>query len=107
MCGKGITNYLQFESKLQSFHLACVDIGSLNHSRECVKAFVGSMTVVLDLRIQRHLHASDAVTGRKRIFSFMADKVMELHITGDAVALMSKSEGGELQAVFVDYLLVT
>ena len=31
----------------------------------------------------------------------------ELHITDDAVALMIMSEGGELQAVFIDYLMVT
>jgi hypothetical protein len=31
----------------------------------------------------------------------------EMHIKWDAVALMIMSEGGELQAVFVDYLLVT
>jgi len=30
-----------------------------------------------------------------------------MHIKWDAVALMIMSEGGELQAVFVDYLLVT
>ena len=73
------TSYLQFESKLHSFHLAGVDIGSLNHSREFIRAFVGSMATVMDLRIQRHLHAVDDVTGRKRIFAFMADKVTELH----------------------------
>jgi hypothetical protein len=101
------TSYLQFESKLRTFILAGVDIGSLNHSREFIKAFVGSMTSVMDLRIQRHLHAVDTITGRNRIFAFMADKVTELHITGDAVALMIMSEGGELQAVFIDYLLVT
>ena len=49
----------------------------------------------------------DLVTGRKRIFGFMADKVTELHITGDAVALTVMSEGGELQSIFGDYLLVT
>ncbi len=65
------------------------------------------MTAVMDLRIQRHLHAGDVFIGRKRIFALMADKVTELHRTRDAVALMVMSEGGELQAVFVDYLLVT
>ena len=56
-------SYLKFEEKLHSFHLACVDIGSLNHSREFAMAFVGSMSVVMDLRIQRHhLHDVDAVT---------------------------------------------
>jgi hypothetical protein len=89
-----------------NFYLAGVNIGSLNHSREFIRV-VGSMTTVMDLRIQRHLHAVDAVTGRKRIFAFMADKVTGLHIPGDAVALMIMSDGGELQAVFIDYLLVT
>ncbi len=66
-----------------------------------------SLTVVMDRRIERHLHAIDPITGRKRIFAFMADKVTELNITRDAVALMVMSMGGELQAVFFDYLLVT
>ena len=70
-------------------------------------SFVESMTVVMDRRIERHLHEIDPITGWKRIFAFMADKVTELHRTGDAVALMVMSEGGELQAVFCDYLLVT
>ena len=65
------------------------------------------MTVVMDRRIEKHLHLVYAITGRKRIFAFMADKVTELHRTRDAVALMVMSSGGELQAVFVDYLLVT
>ena len=37
----------------------------------------------------------------------MADKVTELHRTGDAVALMVMSKKRELQAIFVDCLLVT
>ena len=82
-------------------------MGSLNHSREFARAYVGSMTKVMDLRIQRHMYAVDAVTRRKRIFAFMADKVMELHRTRGAVALMIISEGGELGATFGDYLLVT
>ena len=101
------SSYMQFEEKLHNLHLAGLDIGSLNHSRQFIRAFVESMTVVMDRRIERHLHAVDTVTGRKRIFAFMADKVTELHRTGDAVALMVMSEGGELQAVFCDYLLVT
>jgi hypothetical protein len=36
----------------------------------------------------------------------MADKVTELHRTGDAFALMIMSEEGEVYAVFADYLLV-
>ena len=65
------------------------------------------MTVVMDQRIEKHLHAVYAIIGRKCIFAFMADKVTELHRTGDVVAMMVMSSGGELQAVFVDYLLVT
>ncbi len=37
----------------------------------------------------------------------MANKVTELHRTGDAVALMVMSKKGELHAIFVDYLFVT
>ncbi len=58
------------------------------------------MVVVMDRRIERHLHAIGAITCRKRIFALMADKVMELHRTEDAVALMVMSEGGELQTFF-------
>ncbi len=50
------------------------------------------MTTVMDLRIQRHLHAIDEVTGWKRIFALMADKVTEMHKTGDVVALVIMSE---------------
>ena len=100
------TNYLQFEEKLHILHLAGSDIGPLNHLRQFIRAFVGSMAIVMDKRIERHLHAVDAITGRKRIFAFMADKVTELHITRDAVVMMVMSSVGELQAVFVDYLLV-
>jgi hypothetical protein len=101
------TNYLQFEEKLHILHLAGSDIGPLNHLRQFIRAFVGSMAIVMDKRIERHLHAVDAITGRKRIFAFMADKVTELHKTGDAAALMVMSEGGALQSIFCDYLLVT
>ena len=99
-------SYLQFEERLHSLHLAGLDIGSLNHSRQFIRAFVGSMTVLLDQRISRHLHEVNAITGRKHVFAFMADKVTELHGTGDAVAVMAMSEIGELQAIFRDYLLV-
>ncbi len=92
---------------MHSLHLAGLDIGSLNHSRDFIKAFAESMTNVMDRMIEMHLHEVDAVTGRKRIFTFMADKVTELHRTGNAAALMVMSEGGELQAVFGDYLFVT
>ena len=72
---------MQFEEKMRSLHLACVDIGSLNYSREFIRAFVESIKVVMGQRIERHLHVVDAATSRKRIFAFMADKVTELHGT--------------------------
>ncbi len=56
------------------------------------------MTIEMDERISRHLRVVNAVTGRKRVFAFMAGKVTELHLTGDAVALMIMSESGEIQA---------
>jgi hypothetical protein len=37
----------------------------------------------------------------------MADKVKELQMIGDVVALLMISEEGVLQPIFVDYLLVT
>ena len=63
-------------------------------------AFVESKTIVMDHRIERHLHAVGLVTRPKRILAFKADKVTELHRTREIVGLMIVSEGGELQAVF-------
>jgi hypothetical protein len=100
-------SYVRFEHKLQGLHLAGVDIGSMNHSRQFIRGFVDNMTDVMNMRIMDHVGAIYPITGRKRVFAFMADTVTELHRTGDAVALMIMSEEGELQAVFADYLLVT
>jgi hypothetical protein len=44
-------NYLTFEGKLHNLHLAGFDIGSLSHSRELIRAFVGSMITLMDLII--------------------------------------------------------
>jgi hypothetical protein len=101
-------SYVQFEHKLQSLHLAGVDIDSISHSREFIRGFVESMTDdVMDKRVSENIRAIDPITGRKRVFAFMADKVTELHRTRDAVVLMIMSEKGELQVVFADYLFVT
>jgi len=97
---------LQFD-KLQSRHLACIDIGTINHSREFIRGFVESMTTVMDRRINEYVRAIDPITGRKRVFAFMADKVTELHRTSDAVALRIMTEKRGLKVVFADYLLVT
>ncbi len=40
------------------------------------------------------------------MFSFMSNKVTELHMTGDVVGLLMMSEDGVLPSNFVDYLLV-
>ena len=58
-------SYMQFEHKLQSLHLAGVDIGSMNHSREFIRGFVDSMTYVMDGRIKDHVRAIDPITGRE------------------------------------------
>ncbi len=47
-----------------------------------------SMEIVMDWRINEYVRAIDPITGRKRVFAFMADKVTELHQTGDVVALL-------------------
>jgi hypothetical protein len=78
----------------------------MNHSREFCRHLVESMQVVMVTRINEHMRSIDPVTRRKRVFAFMADKITGLHRTGDAVAVMILSEEGELQALFVDYLLV-
>jgi hypothetical protein len=96
---------VQFEHKVQSLHLADVDIGTLNHSREFIRCFVESMTFVMNRRINEHVRSIDPTTGRNRVFAFMANIVTELHRTGDAIALMIMTEEGDLQVVFEDYLL--
>ena len=59
-------SYLQFEKKLLDLHLAGLDIGSLNHSKEFIRLFVKSMRTTVDRRITDHLHQVDVITGRKR-----------------------------------------
>ncbi len=41
------------------------------------------------------------------MFAFAADKVTELHRTGDVVGMLILTEEGEIKHVFIDYLLVT
>jgi hypothetical protein len=93
--------------KLRDMHLSSLDIGSMNHSRAFIRKFVESMSTVMDRKIGCHVKAVDPITRRKRVFSFMADKVTELHKTGDVVVLLLMSEEGVQQYIFVDYLLVT
>ena len=100
-------SYLQFEEKLLTLHLAGLDIGSMNHSVRFVRGFVDSMEVVMDRGIRDHIHAVDHVTYRKRLFAFVADKVTELHRTGDAIGMMIMTEEGYLKHFFLDYILVT
>ncbi len=52
---------MQLEHKLQSMHLAGVDIGSMNHSTEFIRGFVDNMTTVMDRRIADHVRAVDAI----------------------------------------------
>jgi len=66
-----------------------------------------SMTTMMDRRISEYVRAIDPITGRKRIFAFMANKVTELHRTGDTIALLIMTEEGELKVVVADYLLVS
>jgi len=87
-------SYVQFEHKLQGLHLAGMDIGCLNHSREFIRGFVESMTHVMDRKINEYVRGVDLITGRKRVLAFMADKGKELHRTGDVVALMIMTEEG-------------
>ena len=100
-------NYLQFEEKLLALHLASLDIGSINHSVKFLEGCVDSMTIVMDRKIREHLHVVDLVTCRKRLFVFAADKVTELHRTGDAIGMFIMTEEGELNSMFIGYLLVT
>jgi hypothetical protein len=78
-------SYVQIEHKLHILHLDGVDIGSMNHSREFILGFVESMTVVMDRRTREHVRATDPMNGRKQVIACMADKVTELHPTGDKV----------------------
>ena len=88
-------------------HLGGLDIGLMNHSVKFIEGFVDSMAVAMDKRIRHHIQGIDYVTGRKRLFAFAADKVIELHRTGDAMDMLIMKEEGELKSLFVDYLLVT
>ncbi len=72
---------------MQSLHLAWVDIGTLNHSREFIRGFVDNMIAMMGMRISEHVRAIDPVIGRKRVLAFMADNVTELHRTWDAAAV--------------------
>ena len=100
-------SYLQFEEKLLSLHLSGLDIGSMNHSVQFIEGFVDNMEAVMDMRIREHVQAIDKVTSCKRVFAFAADKVTELHKTGDVVGLLFMTEEGEIMPLFLDYLLVT
>ena len=79
----------------------------MNHSREFIRVFVESMTIMMDKRIKDHVRAIDPIRGRKRVFAFMADKVTELHRLGDEVTLLIMTEGGKLKVMFANYLLFT
>ena len=100
-------SYLQFEEKLPNLHLSGLEIGSMNHSVRFIKGFVDNMAAVMDRRIRDHMHVVDVVTCRKRLFAFVADKVTELHRTGDDVDMVIMTEEGELKPIFLEYLLVT
>ena len=100
-------NYLQFEEKLLSLHLASLDISSMDHSAVFIKGFVNNIAVVMDKRIKEHLRAVDLVTCRKLLFAFDADKVTELHKMGDSIGISIMTEEGNVKPIFIDYLLVT
>ena len=100
-------SYLQLEEKLLRHHLASLDIVSMNDSVKFIQGFVESVEVVMDMRIREHVHAVDDVKGRKRLFAFAADKVIELHMTGDAIGMLIMTKEGEVKPIFIDYLLVT
>ena len=74
------SSYIQFEMKLRDMHLAGLDIRTINHSQEFMRMFVKNMTTVMDRKIGAHLKAIDPITRRKRVFSFMADKVTKLQM---------------------------
>ncbi len=54
------------------------------------------MRAAVDRIINDPLHEVDVITGRKRVFAFMADEVTDLHRSGDAVALMVITKMREL-----------
>ncbi len=74
-------------------------MGSINHSREFTRKFVEIMAIVMDRKIGSHLTTIDSIIGRKRVFLFVAAKVKELHMTGDAIALLIMSKEGVLQSI--------
>jgi hypothetical protein len=79
----------------------------MNHFVRFIKGFVDIMKFGMDKRIRDYIHDVDIVKGRKRLFAFAADKVTELHMTGDAIGMLIMPEEGEFKPIFLDFLLVT
>ena len=61
-CLREGSSFVQFEMKLRDMHLAGLNIGTMNHSREFMRMFVKSMTTVMDRKIGAHLKAIDPIT---------------------------------------------
>jgi hypothetical protein len=95
-------SYLQFEHKVLDMHLSGGNVGSLNHSKAFIAELVPCIFKCTIERIKAYLHKTDPVTKRHQVFSLNADKVTELHRTGQAIGVITFEEG-ELKALFVDY----
>lgn len=79
-------------------------MGRFNHSKRFISQMVECMYDECMHRIKTWLHATDEITGKRRVFALTADKVTEQHRTGQAVGLHAFDQG-EIKAVFVDYNL--
>jgi hypothetical protein len=62
----------------------------MNPSVKFIERIVDSMAIVMDKRISDRVHTIYNVTCRKRLFAFAADKVTELHRTGDALGMLDR-----------------
>ena len=56
------SSYVQFELKLRDLHLAGLDTGTINHSREFMRRFVENIGIVMFRKIGSHLKAIDPIT---------------------------------------------
>ena len=97
-------SYQSFEKKVVDFEQMGGYVGRFNHSCKFAAKMVGAMyEVTIELLIE-FIHSADPDTGRPRVFAATADKVTELHRTGQAIGLLFW-EDGEVKAFFADYLL--
>jgi hypothetical protein len=98
-------SYAQFEGKVLDFHLSGGLVGDINHSKAFMRDMVKSYHATTITNIKDFLHEIDPVTKQARVFAGNADKVTELHRTGQAMGVLFFEEG-KIKSAFHDYRLL-